>query len=430
MTARSEAHSKGNHDRAEMQVSFVLATHNRRDVLMQTLDRVESCGLERGQFEIIVVDNASADGTATAVSSRVDRLLRLRRNLGSCAKALGVNHATGRYVVFLDDDAWPRPGSVERMVQHFEDDSELGAAGFTIHLPSGLLEGAALPDVFVGCGVGFRAEALRTAGNLDASFFMQAEEYDLSFRMAAAGWRVRVFDDLHVEHRKSEQSRNAGAAMFYDVRNNLRVAARYLPDSHYSIYRHYWAERYRWLAERAACLEAWKRGVRAARRRCPWERLRFRSRRLSAVLLERLFGWREVEEAMRMLWVSGVRRVVFAGFGKNLFAFHRGAEQLGLTVVAIGDNRFAAPGRVFRGVPVVPIPEALKEAADGVVISDMSPVHAATMREQVKCQTAIPVHDWFGRIERIRVAQPQALNSTAESSDEQPVGPITACCGD
>ena len=61
------------------------------------------------------------------------------------------------------------------MIEHFEADPRLGAAGFTVHLPDGRLEGGALPGVFLGCGVGFRAEALRGAGGLDPSLFMQAE---------------------------------------------------------------------------------------------------------------------------------------------------------------------------------------------------------------------------------------------------------------
>jgi putative ABC transport system substrate-binding protein len=48
----------------------------------------------------------------------------------------------------------------------------------------------ALPGVFVGCGVGLRAEAYAESGGLDRTFFMQAEEYDLSFRLAVAGWEV------------------------------------------------------------------------------------------------------------------------------------------------------------------------------------------------------------------------------------------------
>ena len=209
-------------------VSFVLATHNRRDIAMDTVRRLAACELDRRDYEIIVVDNASTDGTPDALEPHVDRLIRLGRNAGSCAKTYGVEQATGRYIVFLDDDSFPRAGSIERMIERFHSDPKLGAAGFTVHLPGGRKEGGALPGVFVGCGVGFRADALRRCGGLDPTFFMQAEEYDLAFRLVAGGWRIEVFDDLHVEHRKTLQARRSERTAYYDTRNNLRVVARYL----------------------------------------------------------------------------------------------------------------------------------------------------------------------------------------------------------
>ncbi|MCH7595963.1 MAG: glycosyltransferase [Planctomycetes bacterium] len=246
-------------DRYEKEVSFIIATHNRCAVIMRTLERVAECGLDRCDYEIIVVDNASTDGTPEAVSSKCDRLIRLSRNAGSCAKGYGVdgghgppylNGASGRYIVFLDDDSYPQPGSIARMIGHFENDPKLGAAGFVVHLPDKRKEGGALPDVFLGCGVGFRATALRQSGGLDRSFFMQAEEYDLSFRMAQTGWRVRMFDDLHVAHLKTPHARKSERTTFYDIRNNLRVAARYLPAPYYGVYRTDWLQRYWWLAQR------------------------------------------------------------------------------------------------------------------------------------------------------------------------------------
>ena len=94
------------------QVSFVLATHNRREVVTETLARLASCGLDRSDYEVVVVDNASDDGTPEAVAAQSDIVIRLPRNAGSCAKAHGVERARGRFIVFLDDDSFPRPGSV------------------------------------------------------------------------------------------------------------------------------------------------------------------------------------------------------------------------------------------------------------------------------------------------------------------------------
>ena len=131
------------------QVSFVLATHNRREAVRTTLEALEASRPEAAGLEAIVVDNTSTDGTAEMIRRSFPqvRLISLGRNLGSCAKAIGVNRAAGQFVVFLDDDSHPRPGSIARMIEHFRDCPGLAQAGFTVHLPDGRRESGALPGV-------------------------------------------------------------------------------------------------------------------------------------------------------------------------------------------------------------------------------------------------------------------------------------------
>lgn len=376
-------------------VSFVLATHDRREVALRTLRRLSECGLDRPDFEVIVVDNASTDGAAEAIAEHCDTLVRLSHNAGSCAKSYGVAKARGRYIVFLDDDSCPRPGSVERMMQHFEADANLGAAGFTVHLPDGRQEGGALPDVFLGCGVGFRAEALRGVGGLDVTFFMQAEEYDLAFRLAGAGRRVRMFDDLHVDHLKTACARKSDRTTFYDIRNNLRVIARHLPTPWFRVSREDLLQRYYWLATRDGHRQAFVRGAWAGLGRGVIERRRYRGQRLTPDLFERFYRSQFITERMAELRNGGVRRIVFADLGKNVYAFHRGAAACGLNTVCIGDDRFALPGRAYRGVPIVPLEAALRCDCDAVVVANSSPVHGAVTRKRVAGMTTIPVHHWF-----------------------------------
>jgi glycosyltransferase involved in cell wall biosynthesis len=80
-------------------------------VLLGTLAALRRCGLPAQTFETIVVDNASTDGTANAVSVAFPegRILAERVNRGACAKNAGLAIARGKYVVFLDDDSYPLP---------------------------------------------------------------------------------------------------------------------------------------------------------------------------------------------------------------------------------------------------------------------------------------------------------------------------------
>jgi len=379
-------------------ISFVIATYNRRETLLSTLQRLHSSGAGPHECEIIVVDNASSDGTADAVRSCFPdvRLVGVPRNLGSCAKACGVDWACGDYVVFLDDDSYPRSGTVERMVARFDSDQQLGAAGFMIHLPDGQRECSALPHVFVGCGAGLRREALLHVGGLDRSLFMQAEEYDLCFRLVHARWRVETFADLHVDHLKTRQARVGRRTVYYDTRNNLLLTARYLPDDYERAYREDWLQRYAWIAAGAGHLSAYWRGRFDGWRRRRRERRTHARWRLSPADIEVFFRPKLIAQRMNVLAAEGVRDLILADLGKNTYPFARSATEAGIDVRCIADDRFAAPGRYYRGIPLWTVCKALATPPDAVVVSNTSPAHAILTQSKLAALTDAPIHRWFG----------------------------------
>src|SRR5271154_2404953 len=123
-------------------VSFVISTHNRHDALLQTLSVLHSPAAGSGRTEVLVVDNASTDGTTDAVRQRFPdvRLFPQTVNRGPCSKNVALTEALGSLIVFLDDDSFPRPGTIDRMVRYFQADQKLGAAAFAVHLPNGQQE--------------------------------------------------------------------------------------------------------------------------------------------------------------------------------------------------------------------------------------------------------------------------------------------------
>ncbi len=239
------------HSSVEPLVTFLISSHNRREVLLRTLDELRQidhrCGLVT---ETIVVDNASADGTADAVARAYPEvnLIRQTRNRGACAKNAGLAVSTGEFVVFLDDDSCPTVGGVRRMIEHFLQDDDLGAAIFDVVLPDGSHESSAYPSVVIGCGTAFRLRALREVGGLPTDFFMQAEEYDLSLRLLDAGWNIQRFDDLKMHHLKTSTARVPTRTTRLDMRNNLMVATRYFPRHFVLPFALDWARRYWWIA--------------------------------------------------------------------------------------------------------------------------------------------------------------------------------------
>lgn len=111
-------------------VSIAMPTYNRRAFLEAAVDSVRAQTLE--DFEPLIVDDASIDGTAemlaaTARAGRRVRGLRVAANAGcDAARNLAMREARGRYLAFLDDDDLFLPERFERTVARFEADPELG----------------------------------------------------------------------------------------------------------------------------------------------------------------------------------------------------------------------------------------------------------------------------------------------------------------
>jgi len=86
-------------------LSIIIPTYNRKDVLVMVLDALSACGRDGFTTETIVVDDGSTDGSAGAVSERKDILFIRQENSGpATARNRGVEAARGRFVLFLGDD--------------------------------------------------------------------------------------------------------------------------------------------------------------------------------------------------------------------------------------------------------------------------------------------------------------------------------------
>jgi GT2 family glycosyltransferase len=378
-----------------LKVSFVLSTRNRCDVLLNTLRRLQFCGLDAGTFDVHVVDNASTDGTPRRVKAAFPkvRVHELKQNLGSVAKNVALDRALGTYIVFLDDDSYPTAGSVQRMIGHFEADARLGAATFTVTLPDGRQECSAYPDVFIGCGVGFRRRVLRLMGGLPTDFFMQAEEYDLSLRLIDCGWKVKTFDDLHVMHLKTPTARVHARTMRLDVRNNLYVLLRRVPKRWVVPYAIDWMRRYAWIADSKSLRGAFLHGLIEGTLRTI---VRPKRAAVSAEAFEQFAKLDVIRERLKDVTAEhGAKRVILVDLGKNVYAYWRACRELGLEIVAIADGNLASPGRRYRGVPVLDDAAARKRKADLIVVSNLSPVHARKRADHWRLTQGRPVVDLF-----------------------------------
>ncbi|MGD0137655.1 MAG: glycosyltransferase [Tepidisphaeraceae bacterium] len=377
-------------------VTFLISTHNRIGALAGTLRQLQT--LENATdfaAQTVVVDNASTDGTAQAVAGQFPavRLVRLRKNRGACAKNAGLAEARGEYIVFLDDDSYPDAESIRRMIGHFLACPRLGAAAFDVILPDGTRESSAFPSVCIGCGTGFRREALQAVGGLPDDFFMQAEEYDLSLRLLDAGWDIERFEDLRVSHLKTAIARQPARTTRLDVRNNLLVIARRFPRKWAWPYAIDWMRRYRWMAHEKGwrhriafwrgLLEGMAKSLRPGRRRV-----------VSDGAFEK---FAMIEEIQRRLAAAtrktSIRSILLIDVGKNIYAFWLAARELNLNIVAIADSRMAKVGRRYRGIPIVEDAAARALQFDAAVVANVSPVHSLLRASIWRAMDSRPVID-------------------------------------
>jgi GT2 family glycosyltransferase len=376
-----------------LQVTFLISSFNRRDVLLRTLGELSVISERCGVFtETIVVDNASTDGSADAVARDHPnvRLLRQTKNRGACAKNVGLAVATSQYVLFLDDDSYPSADSIKRMIWHFDADPMLGAAVFDVVLPDGAHECSAYPAVFIGCGTGFRRDALTQVGGLPEDFFMQAEEYDLSLRLLDGGWDVRRFEDLRITHLKTRSARIPTRTTRLDVRNNLTLIARYFPRKWMVPFAIDWMRRYRWLAQPKGLRHrlAFWRGLAGGLLRCAMTNRRAVSRQTFErfAMIDQIRNGLEIAQREYSL-----RSIILLDVGKNILPFWLAARACGVRIVAIADSRIARPGRRYRGIPIVDDATIPAMVFDAAIVANVSPVHAALRRQAMSKILRVPV---------------------------------------
>ncbi|MFJ9554367.1 glycosyltransferase family 2 protein [Nocardiopsis sp. NPDC101807] len=201
-------------------VTVVVATRNRVDELRRTLRRLEELDPRPA---VVVVDNASTDGTAEAVGSAFPDVLLVRRprNTGCVARNTGVLYADTPYVAFCDDDSWWAPGALERAADALDAHPRLALVAASVVVGeeerpdpvnhdlrrSPLPWSEALPGPrilgFLACAAVVRRSAFEEVGGFDALLFFGGEEALLAQDLAAADWELCHLRDVLVHHHPS-----------------------------------------------------------------------------------------------------------------------------------------------------------------------------------------------------------------------------------
>lgn len=198
-------------------LSAIVVSHNRRDALARTLRELAGLGLfDTG--EVIVADNASADGSPGMVRADFARasVLELSENLGVEAYNIAAATARGDTLLILDDDSWPDGPSLRAAERALATCPDLAAVTLLpVHPSTRLPEWSHRPEreafPLMGCGNLIRATAWRALGGYEPSFFLYRNDTDLALRLLATGRGIAfdpawvVWHDSPAARRKSER---------------------------------------------------------------------------------------------------------------------------------------------------------------------------------------------------------------------------------
>jgi GT2 family glycosyltransferase len=233
----------------QFDVSIVIVSFNTRDVLRDCLRSVY-CEVGSLRVQVIVVDNASTDGSVAMIEQEFPDALLIKSevNLGfGRANNLGFQSAEGRYVVLLNSDAFLTEGSLARAVTYMDAEPQAGLGGGRLigrdgaWQPSARMFPTVLSDLIVLSGLAarfpqsrffgrfdrtwanpmetadvdwvpgafsiLRAEVLATVGQFDPRFFLYYEEVDLCLRIKQKGYSIWYWPDIVIVHIGGESSR-------------------------------------------------------------------------------------------------------------------------------------------------------------------------------------------------------------------------------
>jgi GT2 family glycosyltransferase len=217
----------------------VLITRNRRPELVRTLQRMTALP-ERPP--VIVVDNASADGSAQAAGAFPGvTVIKAAGNLGAVGRNIAVRQVTTPYVAFCDDDTWWEPGTLPRAASLLDACPRLASVtGRILVEPGGTedpitpelryspvpgppwLPGPALLSIMAGASM-LRVTAFRQVGGFSPRLWLGGEEELISLDLAAAGWWMCWAEDVIVHHAASA-ARDPRQRRILGIRNTLWTA--------------------------------------------------------------------------------------------------------------------------------------------------------------------------------------------------------------
>ena len=195
-------------------ISVVVCTYNGRRTIRECLEGLRR--IEYPDYEVIVVDDGSTDGTATIVGEYPVRLIRAQHRGLSNARNTGLAAATGDIVAYIDDDAYPDPHWLTYLAAAFLRTPHAGVGGPNIPPPGDgriaecvanapgnpvhVLLSDREAEHIPGCNMAFRKTCLEAIGGFDPQFRTAGDDVDVCWRLQRLGWTLGYHPAAMVWH--------------------------------------------------------------------------------------------------------------------------------------------------------------------------------------------------------------------------------------
>lgn len=256
-------------------ISIIIVNWNTRDLTITCLKSIFEADQGDRAIEIILIDNASTDGSAQAIQQQFPgvKLIQNSENVGYArANNQGIRQARGEFLILMNSDTQLKsPDTFSRVTDFLEKNPAVGFLGVRLVFPNGTLQAAGRQfislwgliksqllfnsapiankirdkfkasrasefhfcDYVDGAFLATRRAVLDEIGLLDESFFMYGEDMEWCARARQAGWKVAVLNTVEVIHFHAQSSRqNYAKILVENAQNNCRVVNKYYGPRH------------------------------------------------------------------------------------------------------------------------------------------------------------------------------------------------------
>ncbi|GAB4265257.1 MAG: hypothetical protein Kow0080_05250 [Candidatus Promineifilaceae bacterium] len=274
-------------------LSIIIVNYNTRQLLDDCLASIDAAEVSPGGLEVIVVDNASRDGSQQMVREKYPRvvLVENEENLGfAAANNRGVAVANGRYVLFLNSDTRIDPDALVKPLAYMEANTDVGALTVKLIYPNGQRDpdnhrGFPTPwnafchfsglnrlfpqtpqfngyfqsyanfdethtvDVIAGSYMLMPMALCRELAGWDETYFFYGEDIDFCYRIRQAGFKIVYFPHVRVLHYKGASSglRKESADIARPPKETRVKVARESVRAMKVFYRKFYRDQYPWL---------------------------------------------------------------------------------------------------------------------------------------------------------------------------------------